>query len=413
MEKYISILNKYIKPDSKIISTAIIEDENKIVYSSDNWDISSDIENINTTWRNLDERYITISGIKYIILQISTERLVASTLDKKGSVIGFKEEERKIICKIEPEGQIHLGLMEASRTLGKLRSKKPYLEPDTPLGKVEEIKWATPKVLLDETQNLQRLGLLKAGLSLEEARVYLALLKKGEKGDKIGNINKELEIKRTTIYRIIDRLVKNYWVEKVSRTPSGIQIYVARPLNALIDEIIQDKEEELNILKSFRYIMGEDLENGWIDIVEAKKDFQAYGEKSYDFNTLGIRGVDKDCGLIILEYDRSIQNKIVIRAALQLSYEKIWNSLQPDKGNKEYIIQDLEDIKVEDIEIQDYLGAIMYLKFKAGSDAAKNVGSGWITLAKHVAIPIDDKIYVIWGTEEKFPILLSMILKLK
>jgi len=55
----------------------------------------------------------------------------------------------------------------------------------------------------------------------------------------------------------------------------------------------------------------------------------------------------------------------------------------------------------------------MYLKFKAGSDAAKNVGSGWITLAKHVAIPIDDKIYVIWGTEEKFPILLSMILKLK
>jgi len=103
----------------------------------------------------------------------------------------------------------------------------------------------------------------------------------------------------------------------------------------------------------------------------------------------------------------------VIRAALQLSYEKIWNSLQPDKGNKEYIIQDLEDIKVEDIEIQDYLGAIMYLKFKAGSDAAKNVGSGWITLAKHVAIPIDDKIYVIWGTEEKFPILLSMILKLK
>ena len=413
MEKYISVLDKYIKPDSKIISTAIIEDENKIVYSSDNWDISNDIDNINTTWRNLDERYITISGIKYIILQSSTESLIASTIDKKGSIIGFKEEERKIICKIKPEGQIHLGLMEASKTLGKLRSKKPYLEPDTPLGKVEDIKWATPKVLLDETQNLQRLGLLKAGLSLEEAKVYLALLKKGEKGDKIGNINKELEIKRTTIYRIIDRLVKNYWVEKVSRTPKGIQIYVARPLNALIDEIIQDKEEELNILKSFRYIMGEDLENGWIDIVEANKDFQEFEEKSFDFNTLGIRGVDKDCGLIILEYDRTIKSKIVIRAALQLSYEKIWNSLQPDKGNKEYSIQDLEDIKVEDIEIQDYLGAVMYLKFKTESDAAKNVGSGWITLAKHVAIPIDDKIYVIWGTEEKFPLLLSMILKLK
>ncbi len=54
----------------------------------------------------------------------------------------------------------------------------------------------------------------------------------------------------------------------------------------------------------------------------------------------------------------------------------------------------------------------MYLKFKEGSKTANNIGTDWIVAVKHLAIPIEDKIYVIWGSEEKFPILLSIILKL-
>ena len=43
----------------------------------------------------------------------------------------------------------------------------------------------------------------------------------------------------------------------------------------------------------------------------------------YDFDNLGVTGVEKDCGLLIFEYESPVDNHIVIRAALQLSFEKI------------------------------------------------------------------------------------------
>jgi len=194
--------------------------------------------------------------------------------------------------------------------------------------------------------------------------------------------------------------------------PRSAQDFIARPLNDIFDERIQQKEEELKILKSFRYIMGEALENGWIDISEIKKDFQLYSEKSFDYKTLGITGEEKDCGLIIFEYNKKVKEDVIIRAALQLSSEKMREPIQPDLDLKEYTIPDLEDIRIKDTKIQDYLGMTMYFKFKEGTETGNNVGTDWIVAARHVAIPLDDKIYVVWGSEEQFPILLSIILKL-
>ena len=155
------------------------------------------------------------------------------------------------------------------------------------------MKWSTPKVLLDNTQNLQRLGVLKVGLSLEEAKVYLTLLQRGEEGEKVGNLDKKLEIKRTTIYRIIDRLINKKWVDKVMERPTGTTFYVARPLNEIIDDIIKDKEDELKILKSFRFITGESPENGWLDV-------------SKEYNTLGIIGLSQPSPLPELVADSLI-----------------------------------------------------------------------------------------------------------
>jgi predicted transcriptional regulator len=286
------------------------------------------------------------------------------------------------------------------------------MAPDTSLGKVEQFKWVTLRILLDDTNNLQELGLLKFGLSIEEAKVYLALLTKGKEGDKVGNLNEELDIKRTTIYRIIDRLIDKEWIIKLPAMTKGAQIYIARPLNSLLDERIQEKEEELKILKSFRFIMGEKLENGWIDVSEVDKDLQSYKKTAFIFKTLGITGVEKDCGLLVFEYRSVIENAIIIRVALNLSCEKLKLRTQIDEEIEEYTNPDLEDIKFVDTIIQDYLGAIMYLKFKEGSETANNVGTNWIVAAKLVAIPIEKKINVIWGSEEKFPALMNIMLNL-
>lgn len=412
MEKIINALDISIKSESKTISTAIIKGEREIEYSTENWDIRDDIDEINSVWKSKKPTNLTISGIKYLIIQCTHERLVGIDSNKKGGILGFKDEERKIICKIAPDGMMLLGMMEASRTLGKLSSKKPYMDLDTLLGKVEELKWATPRILLDDTNNLQELGLLKFGLSIEEAKVYLCILKKGKEGAKVGQLDEDLSIKRTTIYRIIDRLISKGWILKLPLMPRSAQDFIARPLNDIFDERIQQKEEELKILKSFRYIMGETLENGWIDISEIKKDFQLYSEKSFDYKSLGITGEEKDCGLIIFEYNKNVKEEVIIRAALQLSSEKMREPIQPDLDLKEFTIPDLEDIRIEDTKIQDYLGMTMYFKFKEGTETGNNVGTDWIVAARHVAVVIDDKIYVVWGSEEQFPILLSIILKL-
>ena len=412
MEKIINALDTMIKSESKTISTAIIKGEREIEYSTENWDIRDDIDEINSVWKSKKPTNLTISGIKYKIIQCTHERLVGIDSNKKGGILGFKDEERKIICKIAPDGMMVLGMMEASRTLSDLSSKKPYMDLDTRLGKVEELKWATPRILLDDTNNLQELGLLKFGLSIEEAKVYLCILKKGKEGAKVGQLDEDLSIKRTTIYRIIDRLISKGWILKLPLMPRSAQDFIARPLNDIFDERIQQKEEELKILKSFRYIMGETLENGWIDISEIKKDFQLYSEKSFDYKSLGITGEEKDCGLIIFEYNKNVKEEVIIRAALQLSSEKMREPIQPDLDLKEFTIPDLEEIRIEDTKIQDYLGMTMYFKFKDGTETGNNVGTDWIVASRHVAVVIDDKIYVVWGSEEQFPILLSIILKL-
>ena len=463
LEHIKTVIDEFIKPEPNIISMAVIEGEKDIVFSTNNWDISNDIQKIIKFWNEVEkeEKFIEeriehlskelkdlrskervgtkeiseeimnlykvitkyynqkityptrilVSRETFIILQWTTNKLIAVSLNRSGGLVGFKDEERRIIYKVADEGSLPLGLMEASKELQERSLKEPYKKPSAALGK--QLKWTTPRILLDDTSNLQELGLLKFGLSIEEAKVYLSLLRKGKEGDKVGSLNEEIDIKRTTIYRIIDRLIEKEWVVKLSGMSKGAQIYISRPLNSILDERIQEKDEELKILKSFRFIMGEELENGWIDMSGVDKDLQSFKRNVFGFKTLGVTGVEKDCGLLIFEYGSVVENNIIVQAGLQLSCEKLKMGLQIDEDIEEFKTPDLEDVKFDFTNIQDYLGAIMYLKFKEGSETANNVGRDWIIAAKQVAIPIGNRIFIVWGSEVKFPILLEIILKLK
>ena len=428
MEKILAKIDHNIRKDPEIIAIVIIEGDKKIHYSTDNWDISEDIEHINSIWGKKENRYLYLAGNKYTILQNTLERLIAVSFNKtrkkvmsQESIVGFKDSERIVLCKIpqDPTGQsLLLAVPKTVNILRELRSKEPYMGPDTTMGKLEDLKWATPKVLPNDTINLQNLGLLRFGLNEKEAEVYLAFLKKGETGDTIGNINKELlDLKRTHIYRIMERLEKNGWVSQVIESGRKPQKYRAIPLNHIIDDFIKQRESEITILKSLRFILGEKLENGWIDVSELEHDLQNMYSKEYDFNNLGVTRVEKDCGLLIFEYESPVDNHIVIRAALQLSFEKIRAKLFvyediDDDIKRGYKNPDLEDIKIIDKNILDYYGAEVYIRFKKGSKTANNVGDDWVMAVKQVAVPIENKIYIVWGSEEKFTILLNMILKI-
>jgi len=60
MEKVKTVIDELIKLESNIISMAVIEGEKDIVFSTDNWDISNDIQKLIKFWNEVEkeERFI-------------------------------------------------------------------------------------------------------------------------------------------------------------------------------------------------------------------------------------------------------------------------------------------------------------------------------------------------------------------
>ena len=408
MEKVIPILNELISSESKTISFTIVEGEKNIAYSTGNWDISNDLDKINSKWNSQEPGTVTISEKDYIIIQNTAERLVATSNQSEEGIVGYKDEAWKIICKINIEGmKVQSFLIQLSRIFSTLRVKKPYISDNLPLDKKAEKEELTPKIISDTSRILEKLGLNRVGLSEDDAKVYLALLRKGEKGEKVGNLDKELDLKRTHIYRIIERLIQKDWVDKLAKTPKGAQYFSAIPLNNLLDAYIKEKNEEIKILKGLKSIISDDYENGWKIITDVEKGLKS----QFDLDIQEIIGNEKDCGIVIYEYDRIIKGEENLdKLKLRLYSNKLETIILERKEIGK--LEDVEEVKVDEIDIQDYYGAKISIKYKSVKDDASNGENAWNVIAKLVSIPIDNKIYIIWGSEEKFQILMDMILKI-
>ena len=411
MEKILEAISRNLKPAKEVIATAVIENESELVYSTDTWEIKNDINHINQIWGQEEYRELHVSGESYSILQNTDELLVAVSFEKgkrnkiipKESIVGFKDDERKMLTKISGNSSLPLAVANAARGLSEISNRSPYIKSEE-ISEKQKFFDLSPKIMSDTSRVLEKVGLNQFGISEDEAKVYLALLRKGENGEKVGNLDKELELKRTHIYRIINRLVEKNWVEELAKFPKGAQLYSARPIDELLDRVIKEKEEEIKVLKGFKLILGENLENGWnvdkLDLRDLKK--------SFDLDIKEITGFEKDNGIVIFEYDRLITDEENLdRVKLRLYSEKLKQEIM-ENG-----ISDLEKIDINEIKISNYLGANIKITFRENSKTANNLGVDWIIVAKLVAIPIDNKIYVIWGSEQKFPYLLNIIQKLK
>jgi hypothetical protein len=123
-----------MQKDPSIIAAAVLQGKN-IIYSTDNWDISADVGKVVSSWNSMNAQFIMISGVKYSILQCTTERLVATSIRGEGHILGSKDEEHKIIVYLEPDGEPMGATMDTARALGELSSKSNYLDKSAQLGK--------------------------------------------------------------------------------------------------------------------------------------------------------------------------------------------------------------------------------------------------------------------------------------
>jgi predicted transcriptional regulator len=416
---YESVISGLIKDNPNIISLAIIENKRKIGYKSKTWDITDEeeLKELFSKWGKKEPKIVSIGEGNYRIFNNTLDRFAAK--GRNHWLVGFKIQEKAIICKIIcKEGEVFMELMKIftalGRTLSSISSREPFIAPNIIFSPDIKFQKISPKFLFDTMGILRRLGLQKFGLTPEESKVYLALLEKGPHGNIVGNLNKQLDIKRTTIYRIIDRLIKNNWVEKGPKTPKGTQIYIARPINKLVNKIIEEKEEEIKILKSFQFLIEEYFTEG-LEKSQYYEQIQSFGKEVFDIDVLGFMGLEKDFGIVIFEYEREIADQIRAKDKLALVYDKIREQIKNLKEKQK--IKDIGDLdeytKFEEEEIQNYSGANIFIRFKKGSPTAKQLGDDWILVIKEIAIVVDNFIYLIWASEEKFELIKDLVLKLK
>ena len=121
--------------DPSILAAVVITGRDTILHSTDNWDISGDVGKITSSWNSMNAQFVMVSGVKYSVLQCTSERLVATSLKGEGHIIGAKDEEHKVLVYLEPDGEPMGATMDTARALADLGSKQEYVAPNTQLGK--------------------------------------------------------------------------------------------------------------------------------------------------------------------------------------------------------------------------------------------------------------------------------------
>jgi len=85
-----------------IYGVAVINsNDKKIIYQTENWDVTPDVNNFLNAWEN-NESSVLISNVKYMIVENTPERLVGTNVTGKGHIIGASAGPARILCYINP-----------------------------------------------------------------------------------------------------------------------------------------------------------------------------------------------------------------------------------------------------------------------------------------------------------------------
>ncbi|MHA2037220.1 MAG: hypothetical protein ACW98X_12345 [Promethearchaeota archaeon] len=127
-----------MQTDPHIIAACVLKGK-EIIYTTDNWDISADIDRVVSSWMGQNATFIMVSGVKYSVFQIESERLFAQSIKGEGSIIGAKDEEYKLIAYMDPDGYGLGATMDVQRALGSMSSKAGYMDQNAQLDQASQM----------------------------------------------------------------------------------------------------------------------------------------------------------------------------------------------------------------------------------------------------------------------------------
>ena len=107
MVNYKAIVKDLQKKYSDASEVAIVSKEGKILFSTDNWNISNDIKSVLSDWVSGTAQFVSMDEVRYSILQMEPERFIATNRHNKGHLIGATSPDgtRCIIAHIKPKAK--------------------------------------------------------------------------------------------------------------------------------------------------------------------------------------------------------------------------------------------------------------------------------------------------------------------
>lgn len=88
------------------ITAIAIESNGSILYQTQNWDLSSDVSTLIDLWQSCQGGgSIIVQGIKYLCLDISPERLIATNIQGQGHIVASTGNSgNRLIAYVSPDG---------------------------------------------------------------------------------------------------------------------------------------------------------------------------------------------------------------------------------------------------------------------------------------------------------------------
>lgn len=120
VEQIITVINELISANENITAAAVITNDGRMIYQTQNWDVTGDIMGLLSAWREKAPA-ISVQGIKYSVLQATEERLVATNVSGLGHIILATIQHRGfLLVYVSPQGDAGGSYVDVSRAAMRL-----------------------------------------------------------------------------------------------------------------------------------------------------------------------------------------------------------------------------------------------------------------------------------------------------
>jgi hypothetical protein len=129
-----SVVSKLQKHYPDAVNVAVVDRQGKILFTIGKWDVKKDIKEMLAKWASGNAQFVTLSGIRYSILQMEPERFIGTNRKKEGHLIGASTPDGKLYMlahiRQKAKGWFHMAYPAVARAAAMLRkgSESEFIE---------------------------------------------------------------------------------------------------------------------------------------------------------------------------------------------------------------------------------------------------------------------------------------------